>query len=74
MGPDARLKCHFCSGAYGHWTAHIGEFDSACEVRYEFGQGKHRPLSRLLLGHAVQGAEAEDQIARSDANHFAIGE
>jgi hypothetical protein len=28
----------------------------------------------LLLGHAVQGAEAKDQIARGDADHFAIGE
>src|SRR2546427_3884651 len=29
---------------------------------------------RLLLGHAVQCAKTEDEIAAGDANHFAIGE
>src|SRR6266436_5526916 len=28
--------------------------------------------SRLLLGHAVQRAESEDEIAAGNANHFAI--
>jgi hypothetical protein len=31
-------------------------------------------LEGLLLGHAVQGAEAEDQVAAGDADDFAVGE
>ena len=29
---------------------------------------------RLLLGHAVESAEAEDEVAAGDADDFAIGE
>jgi hypothetical protein len=28
----------------------------------------------LLLGHAMQRAEAEDEVAAGDADYFAIGE
>jgi hypothetical protein len=28
----------------------------------------------LLLGHAVDGAEAEDEVAAGDADYFAAGE
>ena len=38
--------------------------------------GDSQPLSvaRLLLGHAVESAEAEDEIAAGDADDFAAGE
>jgi hypothetical protein len=37
-------------------------------------RGQFVSLGRLLLGHAMQCAEAEDQIARGYADHFAIRE
>src|SRR6266567_3080369 len=43
--------------------------------RKKRGCKRRAPLSgaRLLLGHAVQRAEAEHQIAAGDADDFAIG-
>src|SRR5579864_8587401 len=47
----------------------------------KLGRSELRPYTishllelRLLLGHAVQGAESEDQVAARDSDDFAAGE
>ena len=73
--PNARSKCNLSPRVDCDRPSNIGQLHSSSKNGYEFRQRNHRSLSpRLLLRHAVQGAEAEDQIARGDADNFAIRE
>ncbi len=75
MRTESGLKSTFVPRINRYRTSLVGKLDSFCEISDEFGETNHsKGLGGLLLGHAMQGAEAEDEVARGYADNFAIGE